>query len=76
MLKVLERWFAWLSEGVARAVARGIITGVHRGVEAVGCGQEAIDAAQAAEKLPAAAASSSSNGATRRPRRAKATARS
>ena len=76
MLKVLEKWFAWLSEGVARAVATGIITGVHRGIEAVGCQEEAIDAAQTAEKLPAAAAGSSSNGAARRPRRAKATARS
>jgi len=76
MLKVLEKWFAWLTEGVARAVATGIITGVHRGIEAVGCGEEAIGADRAAEKLPAAAAAGSNNGAPKRPRRAKATARS
>ena len=76
MLKLLERWFAWLTEGVARAVATGIITGVHRGIEAVGCQEEAIAADRTAEKLPVAAEAPSSNGAGKRPRRAKATARS
>lgn len=76
-MKVLERFFSWLSERAAEAISTGIVRGVERGIEAVAAdhlvsGQAALTE-ESAELTPGRR--SRAAGTNNQPRRGRRTAK-